>query len=143
MPAELIAGVLKDRLDALTAREANLPERATLLRAMASLSGAALDYRVGAAADVLKTAALTRTGAERARTMSELALLYSEAGLRARAGELTQLALSTPKLAEPEGTQLHAELLVRSDMASARMLHSVGMYADAEAVLRRLGGLLL
>jgi hypothetical protein len=128
---------------AAAAREPGPVERAALLRQMGSLSGGAPEGAMAAAIEQVKLAAAARNGYERARAMTWLALLHADSGMRARAGEYTQLALSTPQLAEAEASELHADLLLRGDMVTARSLHGAGMYADSEAMLRRLGELLL
>lgn len=124
-------------------KENGLAERASLLRSVAALSGAAMDARLSAAVDEARAAALARPGDERARALTGLALLYADAGLRGRAGEMTQLSLDTPGLTAAQASELHAELLLRGDLATARALHGLGLYAESEAVLRRLGALLL
>ncbi len=128
---------------AIAQKENGVADRAALLRAIAWLAGAALNDKLTAAVDQTRAAALAKGGAERARALTSLALLYAEAGLRARAGELTQQALDTPDLTAAESAELHGELLLRGDLVTARALHAQAMYAEAEAVLRRLGQLLL
>ncbi|TWO66955.1 hypothetical protein FN976_25815 [Caenimonas sedimenti] len=140
--ADKAAGALAAGL-ALAAREPDLAERAALLRAMAALAGGTADGAMATAIESVKTAALPKNGYERARAMTMLALLHADAGMRARAGEYTQLALSTPQLDAAEAMELHADLLLRGDMVTAKSLHGAGLYADAEAMLRRLGELLL
>jgi hypothetical protein len=128
---------------AAAAREPSLTERAGLLRAMVVLSGGMTEGPMAAAIEAVKTAAMAKSGFERARSLTLLALLYADAGMRARAGEYTQLALSTPNLSAVEAVEMHADLLLRGDMVTAKSLHNAGLYADAEATLQRLGKLLL
>lgn len=124
-------------------KEARVADRATLLRSLAHLGGGATDERMAAAIEQVKAAAQAAAPAERAVALMHLALLHAEAGLRGRAGEYTQLALATPGLGKAEAGDLHAELLLRGDLATAQSLHQVGLYAEAESALRRLGALVL
>lgn len=128
---------------ALVGKETRVADRAALLRALAHLGGGATDERMATAVEQVKAAAQTAAPAERAVALMHLALLHAEAGLRGRAGEYTQLALATPGLAKTEAGDLHAELLLRGDLATAQSLHQIGLYAEAESALRRLGGLVL
>ena len=128
---------------ALAAGAPGLPERAAMLRAIAHLSGAATHDKLQAAAAAVQTQAMAKTGAERARALVQLSLLYADAGLRGRSGELADAARATTGLGSADGVQVNTDLIVRGDMANARVLHSVGMYAEAETVLQRLGNYLL
>lgn len=128
---------------ALVAKEPRVADRAAWLRALAQLGSGASDERMAAAVEQVKAAAQTAAPAERAVALMHLALLHAEAGLRGRAGEYTQLALATPGLSKAEAGDLHAELLLRGDLATAQSLHQIGLYAEAESALRRLGGLVL
>ena len=84
----------------------------------------------------------TVTLSPRAQALAQLALLNADAGLRAKAGELSQLAQSTTGLAPADAAALQADLTARSDLASARVLHGVGLYAESEAILQRVAGFL-
>ncbi|WP_395685921.1 hypothetical protein [Caenimonas koreensis] len=136
---------LQASLDAalgLAAKQPGLIDRAGLLRNVARLSGAAMHDKMAAAIESVKTAGVAASGFERMRTLTLLALLHADAGMRARAGEFTQLALATPRLSEVETTELTADVLLRGDMATARALHRDGLYVEAEALLQRLGSFL-
>lgn len=128
---------------ALAAGTPGLAERAAMLRSIAQLSGAATHDKLQAAATTVQTQALAKTGGERARALAQLSLMSAEAGLRGRAGELADAARATTGLTQAEAVQVNTDLIVRGDMANARVLHSVGMYAEAETVLLRLGNYLL
>lgn len=128
---------------ALAAKVGGLPERAALLRDMARLAMAAAHDKLQAAAAQTQAQAMGKKGMERGRALVQLSLLNAEAGLRAKAGELADAARASQGLTREEGVLLGTDLIVRSDLASARVLHSVGLYAESETVLQRLGSYLL
>lgn len=120
-----------------------LSERAALLRAMAQLSGGAGGDKLQAAAAALQAQATAKTGGERARTLAQLSLMSVDAGQRGRASELADAARASPGLGASDAVQVNADLIVRSDMAAARVLHGLGLYAESETVLQRVGNYLL
>jgi hypothetical protein len=120
-----------------------MPERAALLRTMAQLSGGAGSDKLQAVAAALQTQALAKNGAERARTLAQLSLMSVDAGQRGRASELADTARASPGLSAGDAVQVNADLIVRSDMAAARVLHGLGLYAESETVLQRVGNYLL
>jgi hypothetical protein len=128
---------------ALVPRMDTMPERAALLRSMAQLSGGAGSDKLQAAAAALQAQALAKSGAERARTLTQLSLLNADAGLRGRASELAEAARTSTGLSAADAVQVNTDLIVRGDMAAARVLHSVGLYAESETVLQRVGNYLL
>lgn len=132
----LVAGL------ALAGKVASVPERALLLRAMAHLSLAAAHDKLQAAQTALQTQAMARPPLERAQALAQLALLNADAGLRGKSGELSQLALSTPGLSPADAQAIQTDLTARSDLASAKVLHGVGLYAESESILQRLAGFL-
>jgi len=121
----------------------SLPERAALLRSMAQLSGGAGSDKLQAAVAALQAQATAQSGSERARTLAQLSLLNADAGLRGRASELAEAARATPGLSAADAVRVNTDLIVRGDMAVARVLHSVGLYAESETVLQRVGNYLL
>jgi hypothetical protein len=127
----------------LTAVQGSLPARATWLRQIAYLSNAASHERVQAAVTTLQALAESKTGLEKAQTMTQLSLLHADAGLRPKADGLARLAQSTSGLSPADATAIHAELIVRGDLATAKSMHSLGLYAEAEALVQRVGGYLL
>jgi hypothetical protein len=120
-----------------------LSERAAVLRAMAQLSGGAGGDKLQAAAAALQAQATAKTGGERARTLAQLSLMSVDAGQRGRASELADAARASPGLTPGDAVQVNADLIVRSDMAAARVLHGLGLYAESETVLQRVGNYLL
>lgn len=128
---------------AQAARVEILSERAAVLRAMAQLSGGAGGDKLQAAVASLQAQAMTKTGAERARALAQLSLLNADAGQRGRASELADAARASPGLSAGDAVQVNADLIVRSDMAAARVLHGLGLYAESETVLQRVGNYLL
>lgn len=128
---------------AQAARVETLSERAAVLRAMAQLSGGAGGDKLQAAAAALQAQAMAKTGAERARALAQLSLLNADAGQRGKASELADAARASPGLSAGDAVQVNADLIVRSDMAAARVLHGLGLYAESETVLQRVGNYLL
>ncbi len=128
---------------AQAARVEILSERAAVLRAMAQLSGGAGGDKLQAAVATLQAQAMAKTGAERARALAQLSLLNADAGQRGRASELADAARASPGLSAGDAVQVNADLIVRSDMAAARVLHGLGLYAESETVLQRVGNYLL
>ena len=120
-----------------------LSERAAVLRAMAQLSGGAGSDKLQAAAAALQAQATAKTGGERARTLAQLSLMSVDAGQRGKASELADAARASPGLSPGDAVQVNADLIVRSDMAAARVLHGLGLYAESETVLQRVGNYLL
>ena len=110
---------------------------------MAQLSGGAGNDKLQAAAEALQAQATSKSGAERARALAQLSLLNADAGLRGKASELAEAARASAGLSPADAVQVNTDLIVRGDMAAARVLHSVGLYAESEAVLQRLGNYLL
>ncbi len=137
------AGQSLDAALALANKAGNLPERAAQLRAVARLSGAGASPRMQAALAATQAQAAGKSGVERAQALVALAVLNAEAGLRAKAAELTQLAKATTGLSAVDIAAVNADLAVRTDMADARVLHAVGMYAETEAALQRVASTLL
>lgn len=127
---------------ALAGKVASVPDRAALLRAMANLSVAAANDKLQAAQTTLQSQAMARPPLERAQALAQLALLNADAGLRGKSGELRQLALATPGLSPADVQTIQTDLTARSDLASAKVLHGVGLYAESESILQRLAGFL-
>lgn len=128
---------------AQAARVEPLSERAAVLRAMAQLSGGAGGDKLQAAAAALQAQATAKSGGERARTLAQLSLMSVDAGQRGKASELADAARASPGLGASDAVQVNADLIVRSDMAAARVLHGLGLYAESETVLQRVGNYLL
>jgi len=137
------ANAALDAALAQAGRIASLPERAAALRAMSSLSSGAANEKLRAAVAALETQAMARSGMERARTLATLSLLNADAGFRGRAEDLNQAARATTGLSPGDAALINADLIVRSDMAAAKVLHGIGLYAECEAVVQRLGNYLL
>jgi hypothetical protein len=127
---------------ALAAAPASLQERAVLLRGVAAGTGIAGEKFLKAV-DALQAQAQGRGGIEKAQVMVELSVLNAEAGFRAKAAEAAQAARQVPGLAPADATRIEAELLMRGDLAAARLMQTLGMYAEAEALLERVGGYLI
>ncbi|MBI2772264.1 MAG: hypothetical protein HYX47_21775 [Burkholderiales bacterium] len=125
------------------AKAGGLAERAALLRAVGQLSGGAATEKMQAAATELGAQLASKTGTEKARGLAQLSLLYADAGLRGKSSEFSKMAQSSSGLSPADSASVNADLIVRSDLASARNLQSVGLYAECEAVLQRLAGYLL
>lgn len=127
----------------LAGKTSNLQERAVWLRSIAQLSSDASTHeQFEAMANALQAQLNAKTGMEKARGLTELTLLYTAAGLPGKASQLRSLALATGGLSSADSVTINTDLLVRSDLATAKMLHGLGRYAEAEAVLQRVSGYL-
>ena len=127
---------------ALAGKNSNLPERAIWLRSIAQLSDASTQEQFEAMITTLQNQLNAKSGIEKARGLTELSLLYAAAGLPGKSAQLRSLAQATPGLSAAESVAINTDLIVRGDMAMAKMLHGLGRYAEAEAVLQRIGGYL-
>jgi hypothetical protein len=136
------AGKSLDTALALAAAEPNLAQRAALLRAIAAGAGSVSD-KLGAAVDALQGQLQGRSGAESAQGLLELSLLHAESGFRAKAAETADAARRVQGLAPADAVRLHTELVVRSDLVAARVLQGVGLFAEAEALVQKVGAYLL
>jgi tetratricopeptide (TPR) repeat protein len=127
---------------ALAGKNSNLAERATWLRSIAQLGDAAAQEQLEAAIATLETQLESRPGLEKAKALSQLSLLYANGGLPARADKYRRQAQSTAGLSPAESDAINTDLIVRSDLAMARVLQGLGRYAEAESMLQRVGGYL-
>ncbi len=135
----------RQRLDAALAqagKNGNLAERAAWLRSIAQLGDAAAQEQMDATTASLQAQLESKTGLEKAQALTQLALLYASGGLPARAEQYRKLAQATPGLSPAESTAVATDLIVRSDLAMARVLQGLGRYAEAESLLQRVSGYL-
>jgi hypothetical protein len=122
---------------------ADLTQRAAALRAVARLAGGGAEEQMRPLLTALETQALQKGGVDRARALTQLSLLNTEAGLRAKAADLGQKARGSTGLSAEDSVTVSTDLLVRGDLATAKLLHGLGLYAESESVLRELAGYLL
>ncbi len=127
---------------ALAAKNNNLLERAIWLRNIARLSDAASQEQFEAATAALLAQLGSKSGMEKAQALTELSLLYTAAGLPAKSSQYRTLAQSTSGLSAADTAAINTGLVVRGDMAMAKMLHGLGRYAQAEALLQRVSAYL-
>ena len=127
---------------ALAGKNSNLLERAIWLRSIAQLSDAGTQEQFEAMTTGLQNQLNAKSGIERARGLTELSLLTAAAGLPGKSAQLRNLAQATPGLSATDSVAINTDLIVRSDMAMAKMLHGLGRYAEGEVVLQRIGGYL-
>ncbi len=136
----------RQRLDAALAqagKNGNLAERASWLRSIAQLGDAAAQEQMDAMTASLLSQLESKSGLEKAQALTHLALLYAHGGLPARAEQYRKMAQATSGLNPAENTAIATDLIVRSDLAMARVLQGLGRYAEAESLLQRVGGYLL
>jgi len=128
----------------LMGRDSNLANRASTLRAIATGVGS-MNEKISAAGDVLQAQAQAAGGdsAARAQALVQLSLMNAENGSRSKAEETALAARKVAGLAPADALDIEAQLIVRSDMVGARALQGVGMYGEAESLVRRVGGYLL
>ena len=127
---------------ALADKNSNLQERAVWLRSIAQLSDASTNEQFEAMATALQNQLNVKSGIEKASGLTELSLMYMAAGLPGKSAQLRGMAQATGGLSAVDGLAINTDLNVRGDMAMAKMLHGLGRYAEAEAVLQRVGGYL-
>jgi hypothetical protein len=129
---------------AAAANSINSPlERARVLRAVAQLSRAPIDDKLQSAIAALANQLEPRVGLEKAQALTQLSLLFSDAGLREKSSPLNQQVQTTAGLSPQDRAAVNADLLARSEMSQAKVLHQSGSYAESEALLQRLGSYLL
>ncbi|MES2688223.1 MAG: hypothetical protein V4706_15490 [Pseudomonadota bacterium] len=136
----------KQSLDAAltqAGKNPNLPERAIWLRSVAQLADAAAQEQMDAMTSSLQAQLDTKAGMEKAQGLTQLALLYANGGLPAKAEQYRRMAQATAGLSPAENILISTDLIVRSDLALARVLQGLGRYAEAESLLQRVGGYLL
>jgi tetratricopeptide (TPR) repeat protein len=121
----------------------NLSERTALLRGIAQLSGAASNERLQASINAVVAQLESKGGMEKAQALVNTALLFADAGMRPKVEQFTKLAQAVIGLSPADTTSVNTDLIVRGDMAAAKVLHGLGQYAESEVLLKRLGGYLL
>ena len=126
----------------LAGKAVNLVDRANKLRSIAQLSDAGTYEQFETAANALQNQVSVKTGLEKAQVFTELSLLYIEASLPGKAAALRGQAQAITGLSAPDIASINVDLIARGDMATAKMLHGLGRYAEAEAMLQRVGGYL-
>lgn len=135
----------RQSLDAALAqvgKTGSLLEQATWLRSAAQLADAAAQEQTQAMTTSLHTQLESKSGMEKAQALTQLALLYASGGLPAKAEQFRRLAQSTAGLSPAESTAINTDLIVRSDLAMAKVLQGLGRYAEAESLLQRVSGYL-
>ena len=118
--------------------DASLSARAALLRSVAYLSGAAALEPVQAAVNAILVPLESQSGMAKAQALTQLALLQADAGLRAKADQYSRMARDTPGVSASEAVTVNADLMVRGALATARLLHGQGRYAESEVLLKGL-----
>lgn len=117
-------------------------ERASLLRVITQLSRAPIEDKLQSAIATLANQLEARAGLEKAQALTQLSLLFSDAGLREKSSSLNQQVQATGGLSPQDRAAINADLLALGDMSQAKALHQAGLYAESEAVLQRLGNYL-
>ncbi len=117
-------------------------EQAIRLRTVARLSDGAVEEAFQTATASLQAQLEPKTGMEKAQALTHLSLLYATAGLPAKASQFRQLAQNTAGISAAEATLVNTDLIVRTDLATARVFQSLGRYAEAEGLLQKVGGYL-
>lgn len=126
----------------LAGKNSNLQERAVWLRNIAQLADAASQEQLQAMTAALQTQLDSKSGPDKAQALTQLSLLYANGGLFGKSGQFRTLAQSTKGLSPADIAVINTDLIVRSDLATARVLQSQGRYSDAEALLQRVSGFL-
>ena len=126
----------------LAGKNSNLFEQTIWLRSIAQLSDAGTHEQFETAAGNLQSQLNAKSGLDRAQGLTELSLLYAAAGLPGKSSQLRSQAQATTGLNAAENAAINTDLIVRGDIAMAKMLHGQGRYAEAETVLQRVVGYL-
>ena len=117
-------------------------ERATVLRQVAQSIGSATHRSLQAAVASLRSQISAAPSPANAAALVQLALLYADFGLLEKSEEIAVQARATKGLAGAAVLQVQTDLLVRSGLAEAKLLHRDAQYAAAEAAMERVGGYL-
>jgi rRNA maturation endonuclease Nob1/tetratricopeptide (TPR) repeat protein len=120
----------------------NLVERATLLHSVAQLAGSASTAAIQSAVGTLRSQLDAKAVMNREQALAQLSLMHRDFGLHDKADEYSRLAQTSKGLTPTEASSFISELIVRGDLASAKLLHKAGQYAESEAVLHRVSGYL-
>lgn len=117
--------------------------RAEELRALATRVGDLGSPELFQATAQLATAADALRGEERARALTQLALMQAEAGETERFEAIKAMLRQAPEAARPEQAALTAQLLVGGELAAARAEQRAGAFGLAEARVRKVAAYLL
>lgn len=123
-------------------KNANPLERTVWLRSIAQLADAAAQEQMEAMTTGVQSQLQPKSGLEKAQALTQLALLYAAGGLPAKSEHFGRLARETAGLSSADSALINTDLIVRNDLAMARMLQGLGRYAEAETLLQRVGGYL-
>ncbi|MEK8030457.1 hypothetical protein AACH06_06425 [Ideonella sp. DXS29W] len=113
------------------------------LRALASRTGGIGQPILLQVTAQLATAADALHGADRARALTQLALMQAEAGEAERFEALKAMLRQSPEAARPEQAALTAQLLVSGELSAARAEQRSGAFGLAEARVRKVAAYLL
>jgi hypothetical protein len=128
---------------ALAAAQPSPADQAQWLRTLARESHTASHGLVQAAVATLRPRLESARPVDRAQGLAALSLLHADAGLKAKADPYRVLARETKGLTPVESAEMNARLIVEEAFAEARLLQQAGAYAEAEAVIQRIGNYLL
>jgi hypothetical protein len=130
---------------ALTAASqvADIVEHTALLRKVAQIAGGVTLAPLQAHIDALKIQIELKPALSKELAYAHLSLTYADYGVRDKADENRRLALATKGMTAVESGAVQANLLARSEMATAKFLHLGGRYAESELILQRLSGYLM
>jgi hypothetical protein len=131
--------------DALKAwQQRGTPARqAEELRALAMRAGDIAQPELFQVTAQLATAADALHGADRARALTNLALMQAEAGEAERFEALKAMLRQSPEASRPENASQNAQLLVGGELAAARAEQRSGAFGLAEARVRKVAAYLL
>lgn len=131
--------------DALKAwQQRGTPARqAEELRALAMRAGDIAQPELFQVTAQLATAADALHGVDRARALTNLALMQAEAGESERFEALKAMLRQSPEASRPENASLNAQLLVAGELAAARAEQRSGAFGLAEARVRKVAAYLL
>jgi uncharacterized protein YdaU (DUF1376 family) len=123
---------------AMTGHVTDVVKRATLMRTLAQLAGSASLVPMQEALASLRSVMDAKTTLHTEQAFGQISLMYADFGLKSQADEYRRLAVSVKSVTPLESGALQADLMVRGDMALAKLLQAGGRYADSEGVLQRI-----
>jgi hypothetical protein len=133
----------------LTSTLTAIDKEASVAKASEALQILTWDYdlayndRVLALAAQLALRAETKSGLEKAEALAELAILFANANQSEKLEAFAKRALEVEGVDSSARHVIKARLLVRSELAASRNLQRSKLFAESEARIKRVAGLLL
>jgi hypothetical protein len=147
--AKSMLGMVPKANDSLASTLAAIEKEGSISKASDALQRLSWDFdlayndRVQALAAQLATKAETKSGLEKAEALADLAIFYANANQSEKLEALAKRALGVDGVASSELHAIKARLMVKSELAASRNLQRSKLFADSEAKIKKVAGLLL